>query len=132
MRTKALIAAAVLLAVLTAAVMIPKGKRPYRELNASDIVSAAVYLGPPDRTVRIADLEELASYLNDIVIYNEDNGYTDYCGQTVRFTLTMADGFQVELTAFSPFVIINGTGYRAEYEPCERLSRYANQLLNAK
>ena len=126
MRTKALIAAAVLLAVLTAAVMIPKGKRPYRELNASDIVSAAVYLGPPDRTVRIADLEELASYLNDIVIYHKDNG------QTVRFTLTMADGSQVELTAFSPFVIINGTGYRAEYEPCERLSRYANQLLNAK
>lgn len=132
MRTKALIAAAVLLAVLTAAVMIPKGKRPYRELNASDIVSAAVFLGPPDRTVRIADLEELASYLNDIVIYHKDNGYTDYCGQTVRFTLTMSDGSQVELTAFSPFVIINGTGYRAEYEPCERLSRYANQLLNAK
>ena len=78
MRTKALIAAAVLLAVLTAAVMIPKGKRPYRELNASDIVSAAVYLGPPDRTVRIADLEELASYLNDIVINHRNLPWSNH------------------------------------------------------
>jgi len=43
----------------------------------------------------------------------------------------MADGAQEKITAFNPFVIINGVGYKAKYEPCERLSRYANQLLSA-
>lgn len=132
MRRKGVLAAAVILAALTAAVLIARGKMPYQDLKASEVVSAAVRLSPPDETVPIADPEELVALLKEVVIYREDDSYTEYSGQAVTFTLTMADGSQVELTAFSPFVIINGTGYRAEYEPCERLSRYANQLLNAK
>ena len=62
---------------------------------------------------------------------NEDHSYNDYCGQTVLITLTMADVAQEKITAFNPFIIINGVGYKAKYEPCERLSRYANQLLSA-
>ena len=133
MRKKAIFAAAVIIALLTAGVMISRGKTPYKALKASNVVSAAVCLAPPDRTVQITDaeIENLVSYLNEIVIYNEDNAYTDYCGQAVIFTLTMADGSREEVTAYNPFVIINGIGYKAKYEPCEQLSRYANQLLNA-
>lgn len=105
--------------------------KPYKDLKASDIVSATVYFFPPDKTVQITDVEELVSCLGEVTIYNEDSSYDDYCGQTVLFTLTMADGTQEEITAFNPFLIINGVGYKAKYEPCERLSRYANQLLSA-
>ena len=104
---------------------------PYQDLNASDVVSAAVHLSPPDQTVQITDIEELVSYLNEVVIYKEDQSYTEYSGQAVTFTLTMADGSQEEITAYDPFIIINGTGYRTKYEPCEQLNRYANKLLNA-
>ena len=133
MRKKAIFTAAVIIAVLTAGVMISRGKAPYKNLKAANIVSAAVYLSPPNKTVQITDaeIEELVSYLNEIVIYNEDNAYTHYCGQTVMFTLTMADGSQEKITAFNPFVIINGIGYKTKYEPCEQLSRDANKLLNA-
>lgn len=76
--------------------------------------------------------KELVSYLRKVTIYNERYiSYTDYCGQTVMFTLTMADGSQEKITACNPFVIINGIGYKTKYEPCEQLSRYANKLLNA-
>ena len=131
MRKKAIFTAAVIIAVLTAGVMISRGKAPYKNLKAANIVSAAVYLSPPDETVQITNAEELVSYLGEVTIYNEDHSYNDYCGQTVLFTLTMADGAQEKITAFNPFVIINGVGYKAKYEPCERLSRYANQLLSA-
>lgn len=131
MKKKAVIAMAVVIVVLTAGVIISRGKMPYKDLKASDIVSVAVYLSPPDETVQITNAEELVSYLNEIVIYNEDNAYTHYCGQAVMFTLTMADGSQEEITAYNPFVIINGIGYKTKYEPCEQLSRYANKLLNA-
>ena len=131
MRKKVAITMAVAIIVLTAGVIILRGKMPYKDLKASDIVSATVYLSPPDKTVQIKDVEELVSYLGEVTIYNEDHSYNDYCGQTVLFTLTMADGAQEKITAFNPFVIINGVGYKAKYEPCERLSRYANQLLSA-
>ena len=133
MRKKAIFTAAVIIAVLTAGVMISRGKAPYKNLKAANIVSAAVYLSPPNKTVQITDaeIEELVSYLNEIVIYNEDNAYTHYCGQAVMFTLTMADGSQEKITACNPFVIINGIGYQTKYESCKQVSRYANNLLNA-
>ena len=131
MRRKGVLAAAVILAALTAAVLIARGKMPYQDLKASEVVSAAVRLSPPDETVPIADPEELVALLKEVVIYREDNSYTEYSGQAVTFTLTMADGSQEEITAYSPFFIVNGTGYRAKYEPCEQLSRHANQLRNA-
>ena len=104
MRKKAIFTAAVIIAVLTAGMLISRGKAPYKNLKAANIVSAAVYLSPPNKTVQITDaeIEELVSYLNEIVIYNEDNTYTDYCGQTVMFTLTMADGSQEKITACNP------------------------------
>lgn len=131
MRRKGILAAAVILAALTAAVLIARGKMPYQDLKASDVVSAAVRLSPPDETVPIADPEELVALLKEVVIYREDNSYTEYSGQAVTFLLTMADGSQEEITAYSPFLIVNGTGYRTKYGPCEQLSRYANQLRNA-
>ena len=131
MRRKGVLAAAVILAALTATVLIARGKMPYQDLKASEVVSAAVRLSPPDETVPIADPEELVALLKEVVIYREDDSYTEYSGQAVTFTLTMADGSQEEITAYSPFLIVNGTGYRAKYEPCEQLNRYANQLRNA-
>lgn len=117
-----LLAGAVLIALFS-------GRRPFRRLKASEIASADVLLMPPDRTVRIPETEELAGYLNDVVIYNRDDSYTEYAGQAVLFTLTMTDGTQTKVMAYSPFLVIDGIGYRTKYQPCEALNRYANLLL---
>lgn len=106
------------------------GQKPYKALEPSDIVSATVHLAPPDKTLQITEMEELVRYLNEVVIYHEDHSYTEYSGQAVSFTLTMADGSQEKITAYAPFVVINGTGYQTKYEPCEKLNNYANKLLN--
>lgn len=109
-------------------VFVFSGQKPYKNLRAEDIASATVYLAPPDKTIQIVEIKELVTYLNEIVIYSEDNSYTEYDGQAVIFTLTMFDGSQEEIMVYSPFVVINGTGYKTKYEPCEKLNRYANQL----
>lgn len=41
----------------------------------------------------------------------------------------MADGTQTNMMAYNPFFVIDGVGYRTEYEPCEALNAYANGLL---
>ena len=106
------------------------GKKPFKDLEPSEIVSATVRLTPPDITIQIEEIEELTEYLNDVVIYNEDNSYTEYSGQGVIFTLKLSDGSQTEIMAYNPFFVIDGVGYKTKYEPCEALSAYANKLLN--
>ena len=80
--------------------------RPFKDLEAADITSASVRLSPPDTTIQIVETEELVSYLNEVVIYNKDNSYTEYAGQAVIFTLSLADGSQVEITAYRTYLIL--------------------------
>ena len=101
--------------------------RPFKDLEAADITSASVRLSPPDTTIQIVETEELVSYLNEVVIYNKDNSYTEYAGQAVIFTLSLADGSQVEIIAYNPFIIIDGIGYKCKYEPCSIQSLFVFQ-----
>lgn len=105
------------------------GRKPYKDLDATQIASVTVHLIPPDITVQIVEIEEFIGYLKDVVIYNEDNSYTGYNGQAVTFTLTMTDGTQTSIMAYNPFLVIDGVGYKTEYGPCEKLNDYANKLL---
>ena len=106
------------------------GKRPFKNLDSADIVSASVELMPPDVKLEISDTEKLAELLSSVVIYRQDDSYKDYAGQAAVFTLIMEDGTAVEITDYTPFVIIDGMGYKAKYEPCQALNSYANGLLS--
>ena len=107
------------------------GTKPYQDLTAADITSATVLLQPPDQTLRVEEPDRLIELLQDVVIYEEDNSYAEYAGQAVTIQLTMSDGTQTDITAYNPFLIIDGIGYRTEYESCEALNRYANELLDS-
>lgn len=106
------------------------GRKPFRDLKASEIAFATVRLCPPDEAIQVTDLEKLADHLSDLVIYQKDNSYTEYVGGTSIFTLTMADGAQTEIMADNTFLVIDGAGYRTAYEPCEALTAYADGLLH--
>ena len=120
---------AVCIVVVCGALFAFRGRKPFRDLAAADIASATVRLLPPDVTLPIPEVKELADYLNDVVIYNRDDSYTEYDGQAVIFTLTMTDGTETEIMAYNPFLVIDGAGYQTKYEPCEALNNYANELM---
>ena len=130
MKKRIVICSAAAVCVLAVGVFLFGGQRPYKNLKTSDLISASVRLTPPDETVPIAETDTLVSYLRELVIGRKDQSYTEYSGQAVTFTLVLADGSRQEILVYNPFVVINGTGYRAKYEPCERLSSYANGLLD--
>ena len=130
MKKRAGIRAAAAVCILVMGMFLFRGQRPYRNLKASDLISASVCLTPPDETVPITEPDALVSCLRELVIGRKDQSYTEYNGHAVTFTLVLTDGSRQEILVCNPFVVINGTGYRAEYGPCERLSSYANKLLD--
>lgn len=101
------------------------------EIKTEDVSSFIVRLRPPDEEFTITDEQvtvELVDLLNDVTIYEEDNSFEDYSGQWVEFELTMTDGSSKTVVAYNPFIIIDGVGYKTEYEPCEKLSAFGNSL----
>ena len=105
------------------------GKKPFAELRAEDITNVTVQLLPPNETLEIADYTELVNTLNEVVIYGKDASHEKYGGQAVIYTITMNDGKKITVNAYNPVILIDGIGYKTKYEPCERLSQIANELL---
>ena len=110
------------------------GRRPFRDLEAADIAAASVTLMPPDVTLELdsAEIRTLAKLLGELRITRPDQSYTEYAGQAVQFTVTFADGTGTEVTDYNPFLIIDGTGWRTAYGPCEALNNFANDLLRER
>ena len=129
-RTMVISLICILLAVFTMIIFVfASGRKPYKDLETAQIVSATVQLPPPGKTIQITETKELVDLLKDVVIYNKDNSYTDYSGQGVTFTLVMIDGTQTSIMEYNPFLVIDGASYKTKYEPCEALNHYANRLL---
>lgn len=119
-----------LLLLLALVFALAVGRRPFRSLEASDIRSASVELLPPDVTIQL-DRDEIAALvplLREVCVTRRDDSYTEYAGQAVRFTLTLADGGTTTVTAYNPFLILDGQGWRTAYGPCEALNAFANRL----
>lgn len=68
-------------------------------MEAAQIVSATDQFSPPGKAIQITEIKELVDLLKDVVIYNEDNFYTEYAGQEVTFTLVMTDETQTSICA---------------------------------
>ncbi|MCM1050054.1 MAG: hypothetical protein NC433_16680 [Clostridiales bacterium] len=120
---------AIMMIVLIAYGKQKSGERPFKDLETSEIVSATVYLEQENKTIKINDIDELTDYLNALIIYDEDSSYKEYSGSATVFNLTMTDSTQMSIVTYMPFLIIDGVGYQAEYEPCYALARYVINLL---
>lgn len=106
------------------------GQKPFRTLTKEDIKEATVELYPPNITEELdeKEIESLVKILKKVVIYDEDNTYTEYAGQAVIYKITKKDGSVIKIQAYNPFLIIDGTGYKTKYEPCEELNALGNKI----
>lgn len=103
------------------------------DLSKEEIKEVTVLANPPGKETALPEEEigKLVEILNSVAVYRKDNSYSEYDGQWVEFTVTKTDGTELEVAAYSPFVIINGEGYQAKYESCQAMSGLANRVIEA-
>ena len=108
-----------------------RGDRPFSRLEGAEIRSARLRLTPPDVTLELTGSErgELAELLRRVVTHRRDDGWRECAGQGVTFTLELRDGSERTVTELSPFLIVDGVGYRASHDPCQILNQFANRIL---
>lgn len=133
MKKKKLIRISIIIVLIIGIILIGKSlndSHPFIDLKVEDIAGVTVELYPPGTKAEFnsQEIEDLVGILHKVVIYSEDNSYTEYNGQAVVFKITKTDGTMIEINAYSPFLIINGVGYKTKYGPCEQLTRLGNKI----
>ena len=108
------------------------GRKPFKDLHTEDIKSVSIHLWPPNETRELSqgEIEELVTLLQQVKIYNPSWLHLASGGQSNIMTITYQDGSVQEVNQFGSSLIIDGQGYRAEYEPNEAISQFANKLFN--
>lgn len=111
----------------------PKEKMPFKDIHMDDVKSVTATLQPPNVTYELntKEIEELIKILQSVVIYNKDNSYRNYCGQSVIFSIVKNHGSTIDIMAYSPFLVIDGTGYKTKYELCDKLSSLGNRIVKS-
>jgi len=108
------------------------GRKPFAKLSANEIVSAELFIVPPDETIILTDkqnISELTDILNEITIYREDDSGREYEGQLVQVTIILKNGETHIIGEYNPFLFLNGKCYRTKYEPCQKLNAFGNRIL---
>ena len=108
------------------------GRKPFKDQHTEDIKSVSIHLWPPNETRELSpgEIEELVTLLQQVKIYNPSWLHLASGGQSNIMTITYQDGSVQEVNQFGSTLIIDGQGYRAEYEPNEAISQFANKLFN--
>ena len=108
------------------------GRKPFKNLNADEIRSVTIHLWPPNESMELTDAEikELVGLLQQVEIHHPTWMHHASGGQSNVMTITFQDGSVKEVNQFGSILIIDGLGYRAEYEPNEAINQFANKLFN--
>lgn len=107
------------------------GSKPFKSLQAKEIVSIELTLLPPNIANRIEDpgqIQQITNALNKIVIYEKNDAWGDYDGQYIHFALSMKSGETIEVGTNNSFFTIDGQGYKTKYAPAQELSSLGNSL----
>lgn len=134
MKRKILVVAAIVLAValiMTIGIWVI-GRKPFKDMQVEDIESVSIHLWPPNETRELNgdEIEELVLLLQQAEIHHPTWMHHASGGQSNIMTITFHDGSVKEVNQFGSILIIDGMGYRAEYEPNEAISQFANKLIN--
>ena len=108
-------------------------QKPFNDLSAEDILSITVFAIPPNETVLVDDMVEIeiiVEILRTVIIYQKSDEWKNTGGQGVTFTISKTTDEVVEVRPYGSYLIIDGQGYRTEYQPSENLNRIANTILD--
>ena len=112
-----------------AVLAVSAGTRPLEGLRAEEVQRVTVSRYPNLETELTAEeTARLVPLLNALTVYRKDPTWRDYSGDPPVFTLDLTDGTTLVVFPYNPFVVINGTGYRADRKGMKNLSDFARAI----
>lgn len=109
------------------------GEYPFKSLKLEDVETVELLVQPPNTVTEVIEstqIQELIEVLHRVIIYEKDESWRDYNGQYVQYTIKKKNTENITIGAYNPFLIIDGIGYKTEYQPCKDLNNLANSIIN--
>ena len=117
----------ILLACLMSSTVI--GKRPFKDLKATDISTASVWAVAPVEELPIEDKEALAACLQKVVIYQKVLFFDVLDGGNgPAYVLEMEDGTTIKITPNNGHLLIDDVRYRTNSETYEMLCTFDDEV----
>ena len=103
--------------------------KPFEYLEQNNVQEVKLITTAPETEVLLTEEQifQLIDILDKLVIYEQMEA-VEVVGQTIIFEIVKMDGVIVTLENYNPWVVIDGVWYDSEYESCEEINQFANEL----
>ncbi len=105
--------------------------KPFIDLTNDDVVGIKIFVASLKSEISLSEDEilEMVDLLNKVVIYEEVVEET-IAGQMIQIKINKVDDTSIIVKCANPYFIIDDVWYKAEYEPCEEINKYVNEIIN--
>ncbi|MPW26174.1 hypothetical protein GC105_10270 [Alkalibaculum sp. M08DMB] len=106
---------------------------PFHDFKDDDIKGVKLFVVPPEVEVSLSKEQktQLVDILNNIVIDKKVSFKEDkYVGQLVHIQIVKSDDSVLIIKAFGSYLFIDDVWYDAQYEHCEELNQFSNEIIN--
>ena len=104
--------------------------KPFEYLEQNNVQEVMLITTAPEAEVSLTEEQifQLIDRLDKLVIYEQVEAI-EVVGQTIVFEIVKTDGVIVTLENYNTWVVIDGVWYDSEYESCEEINQFANELI---
>ena len=107
---------------------------PFENFQKDDIKEVKLFVVPPEVEIALSkeQIAQLVDILNKIVINKKALFFkeNEMVGQLVQIQIVKSDNSILTIKELTPYLSINDTWYETQYEPCEELNQFANEIIN--
>lgn len=106
-------------------------RMPFINLTRDDVDGIKIFEASLESEIALSEDEtiNMVDLLNNVVIY-EEVVEEERAGQMIHIKINKIDGTSIIVKEFNPYIIIDDVWYKAKYEPCEEINKYANEIIN--
>lgn len=123
------IATIIIVILLIVLSLLQTGDKPFESLKSEDVEKIELLVNPTNKITEVTKEEQINKIINTIskIVKNEvDSSWGSYDGQYIQYTIKKKNNEIIKIGVVSPFVTINGIGYKSTNNVCEELNDLAN------
>jgi len=113
--------------------LLQKGDKPFESLKSEDVEKIELLVNPANKITEITKKEQINKIINTLnkIVKNEvDSSWGSYNGQYIQYTIIKKNNEIIKIGVLSPFVTIDGIGYKLTNNVCEELNDLANSIID--
>lgn len=104
---------------------------PLSRCTSATVAEVVVFYGTKNYTLTSNELIEFSTLLDNITVFTRDDTLLNSDGDDFwHIEIRLKDKTELVLDVYSPYIVVDGNGYKVDADACTSLENYIQNIVN--